>query len=359
MRILIVTDAWHPQVNGVVRTLSAMRDELGRLGDEVHVLSPDGFTSVPCPTYPEIRLALAGPGGVARAVQRFLPCAIHIATEGPLGLAARRFCVKRGLPFTTAFHTRFPEYIEARFRIPADWTYPLVRWFHARSSVVMAPTPTVVADLEGRGFKNVRLWGRGVDTALFKPGPKAEITGDGKVLLYVGRVAVEKNIEAFLDLTVPGRKVVVGDGPLLAELRRRHPDAVFAGAKQGAELVSYYNAADVFVFPSRTDTFGLVMLEALACGVPVAAYPVMGPRDVVTDPSAGCLHDDLAEAVRGALTRDPAGCRAFAEQRSWSACAQTFRSYLHEFEPRLLREAGIVDDAAAPVNARLRPPALD
>ena len=336
MRILIVTDAWYPQINGVVRTLTAMRDELTRGGDDVHMLTPDGFTSVPCPTYPEIQLALAGPGAVARVVQQFLPCAIHIATEGPLGLAARRFCVKRGLPFTSAFHTRFPEYVEARFKIPADWIYPLIRWFHGRSSVVMAPTPTVVENLCDRGLKNVKLWGRGVDIDLFKPGPKADIPGEGPVLLYVGRIAVEKNIAAFLDLDVKGTKVVVGDGPMIERLRAQYPDTHFVGAKHGEELVTYYNAADAFVFPSHTDTFGLVMLEALACGVPVAAYPVMGPRDVITDEKAGCLNDDLALAVNTALKRNRDDCRAFAEQRSWAACAEVFRSYLDEFDPHIL-----------------------
>jgi glycosyltransferase involved in cell wall biosynthesis len=339
VRVLIVTDAWSPQVNGVVRTLTAMRDELRRRGDEVHMLTPEGFRSVPCPTYPEIPLCLAGPGAVARVVERFLPCAIHIATEGPLGLAARRCCLRRGLPFTTAFHTRFPEYVAARFHVPADWVYPAMRWFHRHSSVVMAPTPTVAGNLTERGFKNVRIWGRGVDTDLFKPGLKTDIAGDGPVMLYVGRVAVEKNIAAFLNLDAPGTKVVVGDGPMIEALRERFPDTVFVGAKFGADLASYYNAADVFVFPSLTDTFGLVMLEALACGVPVAAYPVMGPRDVIIDPRTGILDDDLARAVRAALTLDRADCRAFAEQRSWSASAATFRSYLHEFDPAQISAA--------------------
>ncbi len=350
MRILIVTDAWYPQINGVVRTLTAMRDQLIAIGDEVHMLAPDGFKSVPCPTYPEIRLALAGPGDVAKVVVRFLPCAIHIATEGPLGMAARRFCLSRGLPFTTAFHTRFPEYVEARFRIPADWIYPGMRWFHGRSSVVMAPTPTVVENLQARGFKNVRLWGRGVDVDLFKPGPKAAVPGldrnKGPVLLYVGRLAVEKNIEAFLELDHPGTKLVVGDGPMIDSLKRRYPDAVFVGAKHGPDLASYYNAADVFVFPSQTDTFGLVMLEALACGVPVAAYPVMGPQDVITDPAVGALDLDLGRAVARALTLDRDACVAFARARSWPAAAETFRSYLHEFDPARLAEAARESEAA-------------
>ncbi len=366
MRILIVTDAWYPQVNGVVRTLTAMRDQLTELGEEVHMLAPDGFKSVPCPTYPEIRLALAGPGAVAKVVSRFLPCAIHIATEGPLGLAARNFCLKRGLPFTTAFHTRFPEYVEARFRLPADWSYPAMRWFHRHSSVVMAPTPTVVENLRARGFANVELWGRGVDVELFKPGPGADLASDlasdlapgpagpnaasAPVLLYVGRIAVEKNIRAFLDLEHPGRKLVVGDGPMIGALKARYPDVCFVGAKHGPELVSYYNAADVFVFPSLTDTFGLVMLEALACGVPVAAYPVMGPRDVITDPKVGALDADLGRAVNRALTLNRDDCVAFARARSWPAAAATFRSYLHEFEPSRLIDAAKAGAAAdAPI----------
>jgi glycosyltransferase involved in cell wall biosynthesis len=339
MRILIVTDAWYPQINGVVRTLTAMRDQLTDMGDEVHMLTPQSFRSVPCPTYPEIRLALAGPKAIERVAAAFLPCAIHIATEGPLGLAARRFCVKHELRFTTAFHTRFPEYIEARSPIPASWVYPLMRWFHGRAERVMAPTPTVVKALESNGFGNVRLWGRGVDTNLFKPGPKADIPGGGPVLLYVGRIAVEKSISAFLELSVPGRKVVVGDGPMIASLRKRYPDTLFVGAKHGEELASYYNSADVFVFPSRTDTFGLVMLEALACGVPVAAYPVMGPLDVITDERVGCLNDDLAIAVQRALALQREDCISFAGRRSWTSCAETFRSYLHEFDPSIVLEA--------------------
>ncbi|RED46136.1 glycosyltransferase family 4 protein [Aestuariispira insulae] len=338
MRILIVTDAWYPQINGVVRTLTAMRDELTRAGDEVHMLTPEGFRSMPCPTYPEIPLSLVTARNVEKVVRQFLPCAIHIATEGPLGLAARRFCRKLDIPYTTAFHTRFPEYIEARFRIPANWVYPAMRWFHGHSSSVMAPTPTVVESLKDRKFRNVKLWGRGVDIDLFKPGPKAEIPGakDGPVLLSVGRIAVEKNIGAFLELEAEGTKVVVGDGPQIGELRKKYPDVVFVGAKHGEELVSYYNAADVFVFPSLTDTFGLVMLEAMACGVPVAAYPVMGPKDVVTDEKVGSLHDELGVAVNRALGLKRADCRAFAVERSWENCAKTFRSYLHEFDPAMI-----------------------
>ena len=352
MRILIVTDAWYPQINGVVRTLTAMRDELTRMGDTVHMLTPEGLRSIPCPTYPEIPLSLVTARNVEKVVQQFMPCAIHIATEGPLGLAARRFCRKLDIPYTSAFHTRFPEYIEARFKIPANWIYPTMRWFHGKSSTVMAPTPTVVENLKERNFRNVQLWGRGVDVEMFKPGPAADIPNksNGPVLLSVGRVAVEKNIGAFLDLEIEGKKVVVGDGPQRTDLEKRYPDVLFVGAKHGEELVSYYNAADVFVFPSQTDTFGLVMLEALACGVPVAANPVMGPKDVITDEKVGCLHEELAVAVNRALSLNRQDCRQFAIDRSWENCAKTFRSYLHEFDPELLHGI-LTDGTAAPETA--------
>ena len=354
MRILIVTDAWYPQINGVVRTLTAMRDNLREMGDTVEMLTPEGFKTLPCPTYPEIRLSLVTARTLDGFIRAYGPDVIHIATEGPLGLAARHWCAGRGVPYTTAFHTRFPEYLAARFRIPIGWTYPGMRWFHKHAQSVMAPTLTVVESLQARGFANVRLWGRGVDTDLFKPGRKAKLDVKGPVLLYVGRVAVEKNIEEFLTLAVSGTKVVVGDGPMLSELKTRFPYAHFAGAKHGTELVGYFNAADVFVFPSRTDTFGLVMLEALACGVPVAAFPVMGPKDVITEPTVGCLSENLADAVRTAAKHiNSADCRRFAETRSWRASAVTFRSYLHPFDPARFGAArvGPADAAREPIGS--------
>ncbi|MTI11462.1 glycosyltransferase family 4 protein [Curvivirga aplysinae] len=341
MRILIITDAWYPQINGVVRTLSSMQEELIKMGNDVRMVTPEAYKTVPCPTYPEIRLSLVTPKAIEKVVKKFMPCAIHIATEGPLGLAARSYCRKKKLPFTTAFHTRFPEYVEARFRIPENWIYPVMRWFHKHSTNVMAPTPTVVENLRAHKFHNACLWGRGVDVDLFKPGPKAalpkdKIQKDKPILLSVGRIAVEKNIAAFLDLDIDANKVVVGDGPMMNELVRKYPDVIFVGAKHGEELVSYYNCADAFIFPSLTDTFGLVMLEALACGTPVAAYPVMGPKDVITDPTAGCLDHDLKTAVLKALGLKREDCRKFAEKQSWKASAETFRSYLHEFDPKLI-----------------------
>lgn len=324
MRLLIVTDAWTPQVNGVVRTLERTRAELEALGHEVSVLSPDLFASLPCPSYPEIRLALPFGGRLERLLEDFAPDALHIATEGPLGLAARRLCLRRGWRFTTSFHTRFPEYVAQRWGLPASWGYAFLRRFHAPASAVLVPTRSAAADLLARGFEGLRIWSRGVDTALFKPGPLDRLGLPRPVWLYVGRLAVEKNVPAFLDLVLPGTKLVVGDGPMAAHLRTRYPAARFVGAKTGPDLAAHYAEADVFVFPSRTDTFGLVLLEALACGVPVAAYPVCGPLDVIGASGAGSLDEDLGRAARRALTLDPAVCRAHALRFSWRACAEAF-----------------------------------
>lgn len=340
LRILIVTDAWHPQVNGVVRTLSLVGEELRRGGDVVEFVTPAEFRSIPCPTYPEIRLAIAGPRAIARQIEAFQPDAVHIATEGPLGFLARRYMRKRNLPFTTSFHTRFPEYIHARVRLPVRWSYAMIRWFHGPAARVMPPTPSVLRDLEARGFRNLAQWTRGVDTAQFRPGPKPAWAAAlaEPVMLYVGRLAVEKGLPDFLSLDRPGTKLVVGDGPARADLVRAHPEVHFMGAKFGEQLAEVYRAADVFVFPSRTDTFGLVMLEALASGVPVAAYPVMGPVDVIGPAvggpaSIGCLNDDLGTAIDRALPAARSNCRAYAEGFSWTACAALFRRHLAPFGP--------------------------
>ncbi len=325
MRILIATDAWDPQVNGVVRTLKATARELEARGHAVRFITPDGFTTVPMPTYPEVRLALFAKARIADVISTFMPDAIHIATEGPIGLGARQVCVERGFPFTTSFHTRFPEYIEARIALPSSWTYGLVRWFHQAATRTMVATASLEHELRGRGFTNLCAWSRGVDTNLFKPGAKSLFDLPRPISLYVGRVAVEKNIDAFLALELPGTKVVVGDGPQLAELKARFPGVHFAGARFGEDLAAHYAASDVFVFPSRTDTFGLVMLEALACGVPVAAFPVQGPRDVLErGAGAGVLDECLKSAVEGALTLSPQRCRQYALQYSWGACTNQF-----------------------------------
>ena len=332
MRIAIVTDAWSPQINGVVRTLNSVRGELESMGHQVLIVSPEQFASMPCPTYPEIRLAFARSGAVGRLLESFGADAIHLATEGPVCLAARTWCLARGLPFTSAYHTQFPDYIAARTGANPDWIWRYIRWFHRPAESILVSTPSVAATLVRQGLHQVREWGRGVDFAQFgldgarDPAMQAL---PGPVLLYVGRVAVEKNIEAFLSCPHPGSKVVVGDGPARAALARRFPDAVFLGQRSGADLAAAYRTADVLVFPSRTDTFGLVMIEALACGTPVAAYPVTGPIDVL-DARVGAMDDDLDRAIAAALTRAPVTCAAFAARFSWPASA---RQFLHALVP--------------------------
>ena len=325
MRILISTDAWAPQVNGVVRTLETTAIELNRLGHKVLFVTPDGFRTVPMPTYPEIKLALFAKRAVGRIIDDFKPDKIHISTEGPLGLAMRRGCLNRRIPFTTSFHTRFPEYIHARFGLPPGVSYAGLRWFHGPSSAVMVATRTLESDLTQRGFKNLRLWSRGVDVDRFKPGRKDWLELPRPVFLYVGRVAIEKSVEDFLKIDLPGSKLVVGDGPQFNELQARYPDACFVGPKFGTDLARHYAASDVFVFPSRTDTFGLVVLEALASGLPVAAYPVQGPRDIIGDNTAvGTLSDDLQAAAMRGLTLEASACRVFAQTYSWATCTQQF-----------------------------------
>lgn len=334
MKILLVSDAWFPQVNGVVRTLSTVKKLLEARGHQIEVVSPDRFRTIPCPTYPEIRLAL-GPGTrLERIAEAFDPDCVHVATEGPLGFAARRWCIRSGLPFTTAFHTRFAETIHARFRLPLRWSYRAMRWFHSAATRTMVATPSLRQELTERGFQNLAPWSRGVDTDLFRPGPKDLLDLPRPIHLYVGRVAVEKNIEAFLELRLDGSKLVVGDGPQRMELQKRYPEVVFAGMKSGRELANHYAASDVFVFPSRTDTFGLVLLEALASGIPVAAYPVTGPIDVVTTPEVGALDEDLRAAVLRARTLDGRACREFALQSSWTRCADQFLANLEPFATR-------------------------
>lgn len=330
MRLLLATDAWEPQVNGVARTLAKVTELLREAGDEVEVVEPSDFRCLPLPSYPEIPLALASADALGRVMDAFAPDAVHIATEGPVGLAARRACGRRGWPFTTGFHTRFPEYAHARTRLPLDLGYAAVRRFHRRSRAVMAPTPAVARDLEQRGFQNVRAWTRGVDARQFRPdGPLAPV-GDlpRPIFLNVGRVAVEKNLPAFLELDLPGSKVVVGDGPARAGLERRFPDAHFVGAKFGEELAAWHRSADVFVFPSRTDTFGLVMLEALASGTPVAAFPVMGPVDVVGGANVAVLDEDLRRAALSARGISAAACFAYARRFDWRETARQFRGWL-------------------------------
>jgi glycosyltransferase involved in cell wall biosynthesis len=328
MKVMIVTDAWSPQVNGVVRTLSTTRREMQAMGHQVEILSPLEFRTLPCPTYPDIRLSLFAGRGVRRRIRDYAPHALHIATEGPLGLAARGYAIQHKLPFTTAYHTRFPEYVQARTRIPLAWTYAFLRWFHGPAHAVMAPTPAVKFDLEAYGFSNVVLWSRGVDLDVFRVQHSHRLDSAHPIFLYVGRVAIEKNVEAFLQLDLPGSKWVVGDGPALAALREKYPRAHYLGVLKQPELAEVYASADVFVFPSKTDTFGLVLLEAMACGLPVAAYPVSGPIDVLGDSPAGVMHDDLRAACIAALKIDRATARAHAERFSWRAATEQFVSQL-------------------------------
>lgn len=329
MRILISTDAWIPQVNGVVRTLEATSSELIRMGHEVRFVTPEGFRTLPLPTYPEIKLALFAKRAVGRLIDDFRPERIHISTEGTLGLAMRRCCLDRDLPFTTSFHTRFPEYIRARLGIPAFLPYAGLRWFHGPATAVMVATQTLERDLQARGFKNLKLWSRGVDVQRFAPGDKSWLTLPRPVFLYVGRVAIEKSVEDFLKLDLPGSKLVVGDGPQYGELKARYPAVTFVGPKFGEDLARHYAAADVFVFPSRTDTFGLVVLEALASGLPIAAYPVQGPGDVLgTNNHVGTLSEDLRSAALRGLGLDAHACRQFALDYSWEACTEQFLANL-------------------------------
>jgi glycosyltransferase involved in cell wall biosynthesis len=333
MRILIVTDAWSPQINGVVTSIKNTIRELHEFGHVVKTITPETFRTVPCPTYPEIRLALAPGRRVARMIEAFAPDAVHIATEAPLGIAARRHCVRIGRPFTTAYHTQFPEYIHARCRLPVDLTYRWMRWFHGPAKTVMVGTHDIRSRLAARGFTNLALWSRGVDTALFRPGERLEFPGQRPIFVYVGRVAVEKNIEAFLSLNLPGTKWVVGDGPARSELERRFPAAKFFGMKTGDELAWHYRQADAFVFPSRTDTFGLVLTESMACGTPVAAYPVSGPIDVVKDANAGVLDEDLRAAALAALRLDRDAVRRYAQTYSWASATRQFEANLCPAEP--------------------------
>jgi glycosyltransferase involved in cell wall biosynthesis len=327
-KVLIVTDAWHPQINGVVRSIERVVDEMLKRGIAVEMLTPAQFRTFPMPGYGEIRLSRTLMKPVYRQIEAAAPDAIHIATEGPLGIMARRWCRKHGFPFSTAYHTQFPEYLKARLPVPLRISYRFLRWFHGAAKYCLVGTPHLKDLLDERGFTNVVVWPKGVDTELFHPDKRQKADYPAPVFLYVGRVAVEKNIRAFLDLDLPGTKLVVGGGPSLDKLRAEYADAVFTGPKQGEELARTFAAADVFVFPSRTDTFGLVLLEALASGTPVAAFPVTGPIDVIGDAPVGVLDEDLKAAALAALEVDRAACRAYAEQFSWAASADQFLKYL-------------------------------
>jgi len=346
LRIAFITDAWHPQINGVVTTIQNTCNTLEQSGHNIKLITPDQFKSIPCPSYPSIRLAIACYGKLSRQLKDFNPQRIHIATEGPLGIAARKYCLKHNLAFTTSFHTLFAEYINLRFRIPISCGYAFLRWFHGPAKKVMVATPSVEADLVARGFKNHFIrWSRGVNPDFYYPREDDILSLARPISMFVGRVAVEKNIEAFLSVDFPGTKVVVGDGPQLKELKEKFPDAVFVGFLSGEPLARHMAAADVFVFPSRTDTFGIVLLDALASGVPVAAYPVTGPLDVITSDKVGKLDEDLAVAMTEALKLDARDCRNFAMNYSWANCTeQFFNNLVPAFEEIIVPESSLATE---------------
>jgi len=328
MRVLIATDAWHPQVNGVVRTLTSLARSTRSFGVNIDFLSPDGFPTIPLPSYPELRLALPGQRQIAQRIDQYRPDAIHVATEGPIGYRTRAYCIKRGWAFTSSYMTRFPEYVAARLPIPQKLIYAALRRFHAAASVTMVATPSLMAELTQRGFSNLGMWTRGVDTKLFRPDRAVELGFPRPIFIYVGRVAVEKNLNAFLSLDLPGTKVVIGTGPQEAELKYRFSEAKFLGLMEHERVAAHLAASDVFVFPSRTDTFGIVQLEALASGVPIAAFPVTGPKDVIGNNPIGVLSDNLRAACLAALQVSRDACRGFALNCSWDVSANQFIGHL-------------------------------
>ncbi len=339
MRVLIATDAWRPQVNGVVRTYERLSQEIQACGGAVRFLTPREFYTIPCPTYPEIRLAFLNTASVARRVDKFKPDHIHVATEGPIGLMTLRYCLKEGRKFTTSYHTRFPEYMAARFPVRESWFYTIQKMFHNSGSGMMVATQSLAQELGEKGFDNIMHWSRGVDTEQFHC-RKVRLFGNDPIFLYVGRVAIEKNIEAFLQAKLPGKKVVVGGGPQLDLLRVQYPDVIFTGPKKGEELAMHYSSADVFVFPSLTDTFGIVLIEAMASGIPVAAYPVTGPRDIITPGVTGYMSEDLSEAATAALQLGSEACIANAAKYSWKNSASQFLNNIHQiYNPPSARAA--------------------
>src|SRR5215469_14886874 len=348
MKVLVATDAWRPQVNGVVRTLGSLARAAAKLGVEIEFLSPDGFWTFPVPTYPGLRLALPGRKKIAERIEAAKPDAIHIATEGPIGFAVRAYCMRIGRPFTTSYTTRFPEYISARSPIPAQWIYNVLRRFHNASAVTMVATPSLTAELRERGFTNIGTWTRGVDVDLFRPDRAIDLGFPRPIFMSVGRVAVEKNLPAFLSLDLPGTKVIVGAGPQEAELKRRFPSAKFLGQLDNGILAAHLAAADVFVFPSLTDTFGIVQLEALASGVPIAAFPVTGPKDVISDNPIGVLNEDLRVACMQALWISREACREFALRYSWENSARQFIGHAHKVAVGGAREPEPAMPVAAP-----------
>jgi len=339
MRILVATDAWHPQINGVVRTLTTLARAVSNRGATIEFVTPDGFPSFPLPTYPDMRCAIPNGREIARRIEAIAPDAIHVATEGPIGWAVRGYCLRRKLPFTSSYTTKFPEYISARMPIPESWSYAVLRRFHNASAVTMVSTNSLADELKSRGFTNIGMWTRGVDTDLFRPDRAIDIGLKRPVFMTIGRVAVEKNLDAFLSLDLPGSKAIIGRGPEEERLKKHYPDTTFFGSLSDESLASHLAAADVFVFPSLTDTYGVVQLEALACGVPVAAFPVTGPIDVITGHPIGVLNKDLKTACLEALRISRESCREFALTRSWDNSAKQFLGNVSKFATDTFRRA--------------------
>lgn len=358
MRVLIATDAWRPQINGVVRTLEALRVSIEEQGSTIAFVTPEGFPTFGVPTYPGLRCAIPNRCEISRRVEHAHPDAIHIATEGPIGLAVRAYCRRHGLSFTTSFTTRFAEYASARFPVPLSWGYAALRRFHAPATATMVSTSSLQDELQQRGFRNLRIWSRGVDTTLFHPDRAVQLDLPRPIFVTVGRIAIEKNLEAFLSLDLPGSKVVIGHGPQEKALRQRFPHAHFLGSMSGEMLAGHIAAADVFVFPSLTDTFGVVQLEALSCGVPVAAYPVVGPLDVISDTSVGRLSNDLSSACLDALSIDRGACRVHALRYSWARSAQQFLANVSLLTPTQALKPAATDElqpASIAAEARYSP----
>ncbi len=323
-KILIVTDAWHPQVNGVVRTLSYLVKELKKEKHDVHLITPQEFLTLPCPTYPEIRLSINAYPKIYDKIKKINANIVHIATEGPLGFFARRYCIKNNIKFTTSLHTKFAEYINERIHIPVSIGYSFLRYFHKPSNKILVTTENMKKELMNRNFKNLVVWTRGVNSNIFGKIKKAEISKPAPIFIYVGRVAIEKNIKAFLDIDIQGSKIVVGAGPQLDELKKKYKDVLFTGMLEEKEVAAYLAASDVFVFPSKTDTFGIVIIEALAAGVPVAAYPVTGPLDILQNTKVDCLDLDLKTSILKALKIKKEDCKEVAKQYTWENCAKIF-----------------------------------
>ena len=327
MKILIVTDAWYPQVNGVCRTLKNLGDELKKIGHQVEYIEPNQFFTVPMPKYNEIKLSLNVWPRVGKLISKADADIIHIATEGPIGIFAKRYCVKNKLKFTTSYHTQFDKYLKLYYPyLPIKLAQKFLKGFHSKAEKILVTTQSMKDELQEIGFDKDKMvvWTRGANHGAFQKPKKINLEYKRPIYLYVGRVSIEKNIRAFLDLDLEGTKLIVGKGPDLDKLKKEYPEAIFRGERTNGELASYFASSDVFVFPSKTDTFGIVIIEALKCGLPVAAYPVAGPKDIFNGTNIGSLNNDLKKAALEALKSDRSACIEHAKKYTWENCAKIF-----------------------------------